>query len=134
MNNNKDFYKDDLNKSDFDPNTSVYNKLDIFKSNNKQNMKFLFTSLYRQISNPVNDETTYNKNEVRNRLNESVIIEKNGGLKNKFVLLLLFLWYFCSAITLYTNKYIITSRNADPTLIGILNLFKKLAVSNFLTY
>jgi len=118
MNNNKDYYKDDLNKSDYDPNSSDYNKPDESKSANKTNVKLFFTSFYRQISNPINDENAHNKNEIRNRSNDSVVIEKNGGLANKFVLLLLLLWYFCSAITLYTNKYIITSRKVDPTLIG----------------
>jgi hypothetical protein len=118
MNNNKDYYKDDLNKSDYDPNSSDYNKPDESKSANKTNVKLFLTSFYRQISNPINDENAHNKNEIRNRSNDSVVIEKNGGLANKFVLLLLLLWYFCSAITLYTNKYIITSRKVDPTLIG----------------
>ena len=74
----------------------------------------IFTRVYQQIADQ-NGDDTHNKNEVHLK---SVVIEKRGGLKNKFVLTLLLLWYFCSAVTLYSNKYIITTRKVDPTLIG----------------
>jgi hypothetical protein len=110
--------KNDLNKSDYDPNEN-----EVFISNNehKQNqITSIFSNLYRQISNQT-DEITYNKNEIKRSVSRqisTVIIEKQGGLANRFVILLLILWYMCSALTLYTNKYIITTRKIDPTLIG----------------
>ena len=117
-NNNKEYYKVDLNKSDYDSKSSDYKLVDS-KSVDRRNLKLLFTSLYRQISNPtLSDDAAHNKNEIRNRPNDSVVIEKQGGLTNKFVITLLFLWYLFSALTLYTNKYIITSRHIDPTLVG----------------
>jgi hypothetical protein len=53
----------------------------------------------------------------------SIIIERQGGLANRFVFFLLLLWYFFSALTLYTNKYIVTTRKIDPTLIGTFQMF-----------
>ena len=38
---------------------------------------------------------------------QSVVIERQGGLANRFVIFLLLLWYLFSAFTLYTNKYIV---------------------------
>ncbi|CAF0717269.1 unnamed protein product [Brachionus calyciflorus] len=65
------------------------------------------------------DEDYHNRKPIdKNTENKSVIIERQGGLANQFVLFLLFLWYFFSALTLYTNKYIVTTRKIDPTLIG----------------
>lgn len=49
---------------------------------------------------------------------QTVVIERQGGLANRFVLLLLFLWYTFSAFTLYTNKFIVTSRKADSFIVG----------------
>jgi solute carrier family 35 protein E2 len=63
----------------------------------------------------------HNKNERKNG-QESVVIERQGGLTNKFVLLLLFLWYLFSGFTLYTNKYIVSNKIADPFLIGTLQM------------
>jgi hypothetical protein len=74
-----------------------------------------------QIRNAFQDDIDFhNKNEIKHETNDvkSVVIERQGGLANRFVLLLLFLWYFFSALTLYTNKYIVTSQKADPTIIG----------------
>lgn len=80
---------------------------------------------------PVDVDASYhNMNEVRSEKSleaKSVVIERQGGLANKFVLLLLVMWYFFSALTLYTNKYIVTSRKVDPTIMGTnLNLFNQL--------
>jgi hypothetical protein len=67
------------------------------------------------------DDNYHNKIESRNNNeNQSIVIERQGGLQNRFVLFLLFLWYLFSAFTLYTNKYIVTTRKANPTIIGIL--------------
>ena len=66
--------KNDLKKSDYDPNEN-----EVFISNNehKQNqITSIFSNLYRQISNQT-DEITYNKNEV---------IRKKGRQNNKFFL------------------------------------------------
>lgn len=112
--NNSEYFKVDINKSDYEFNVDS-------KSGNAENKKSksFFTNLYRQISNTSNEDS-HNRNELRNKSGpaDSLVIEKKGGLRNKYVLFLLLLWYFCSAVTLYTNKYIITSRKIDPTLIG----------------
>lgn len=49
---------------------------------------------------------------------QTVVIERQGGLANRFVLFLLFLWYIFSALTLYTNKYIVGTRKADSFIVG----------------
>lgn len=49
---------------------------------------------------------------------QMVVIERQGGLANRFVIFLLFLWYAFSAFTLYTNKFIVTSRKADSFIVG----------------
>lgn len=91
-------------------------------SNNKlRTLNVYIKEELNQIRNAYQDEIDYhNKNEFRNSTVEtkSVVIERQGGLANRFVLLLLLLWYFFSATTLYTNKYIVTSQKADPTIIG----------------
>lgn len=75
---------------------------------------------------PVDVDASYhNMNEVRSEKSleaKSVVIERQGGLANKFVLLLLVMWYFFSALTLYTNKYIVTSRKVDPTIMGTIQM------------
>jgi hypothetical protein len=48
-----------------------------------------------------------------------VTIEKHGGLTNTVVLRILFTWYLFSALTLFTNKYIISYAKGNPTIIGI---------------
>ena len=83
--------------------------------------KSLFQNLYRQLCSSDRADT-HNTNEKKSSSSQSVVIEKFGGLKNKFVLLLLLMWYMCSALTLYTNKYIISSRQTDPTLIGTIQM------------
>ena len=50
--------------------------------------------------------------------NQNVIIEKDGGLSNKHVLTILALWYLLSALTLFTNKYLVSNGKGDPTLLG----------------
>ena len=78
--------KNDLNKSDYDPNEN-----EVFISNNehKQNqITSIFSNLYRQISNQT-DEITYNKNEVIGKIhtfiNEKLVIKQNVKLKNEFI-------------------------------------------------
>lgn len=61
---------------------------------------------------------------------KSVIIERQGGLANSFVLFLLLLWYLFSALTLYTNKYIVATRKLDPTLLGTVQMI----VTSFFGY
>ena len=78
---------------------------------------------FNQIRNAYSDEieeSTYNPKDSRTETSDvrSVVIERQGGLANRFVLLLLMLWYFFSALTLFTNKYIVSFRKADPTVIG----------------
>lgn len=59
------------------------------------------------------DEVNYS-----NLNHQKVLIEKQGGLSNKTVLIILTLWYLFSALTLFTNKYIVTYNKGDPTLLG----------------
>ena len=47
-----------------------------------------------------------------------VLIEKHGGLSNRKVLFICFIWYLFSALTLFTNKYIVTYAKGNPTIIG----------------
>lgn len=65
----------------------------------------------------VEDEMDSNSSNSSDHTN-SIVIERQGGLANKFVLSLLLTWYMFSALTLYTNKYIVTTRKTDPTLVG----------------
>jgi hypothetical protein len=60
-----------------------------------------------------NDEVNYSSFNHQN-----VLIEKHGGLSNRHVLAILSLWYFFSALTLFTNKYIVSQSKGDPTLLG----------------
>lgn len=123
MSTSLDYHKNDLNKSDYDPSDN-----DVFIPSNqnsrRQKIKSIFTNLYRLFFTET-DETSHSSREIKNELrksvssiSKSVVIEKQGGLANRFVLLLLLLWYMCSALTLYTNKYIMATRKVDPTLIG----------------
>lgn len=65
------------------------------------------------------DADFHNTNKTKGPLeSQTVVIERQGGLANRFVLFLLFLWYTFSAFTLYTNKYIVTSRKADSFIVG----------------
>ena len=63
---------------------------------------------------------THNKNEKRTNssVTDSIIIERQGGIRNRFVLILLALWYLFSAFTLYTNKFIVDSQKVNPKLVG----------------
>jgi hypothetical protein len=68
----------------------------------------------------------YNKNEKK-LINElgtnAVVIERNGGLRNKYVLFLLCLWYFFSGTTLYTSKYMVATQRANPKIIATTQMF-----------
>jgi hypothetical protein len=57
-------------------------------------------------------------NEENKTESQSVVIERQGGLANRFVLFLLFAWYLFSAFTLYTNKYLVGTRKADSFVVG----------------
>ena len=50
--------------------------------------------------------------------NQNVLIEKHGGLFNKRVLSIFTLWYLFSALTLFTNKNILTKHQGNPTMLG----------------
>jgi hypothetical protein len=69
-----------------------------------------------------NSNNHYNKNEKKLVTNElstnAVVIERNGGLRNRYVLFLLCLWYFFSGTTLYTSKYIVATQRANPKIIA----------------
>lgn len=53
---------------------------------------------------------------------QTVIIERQGGLANHFVLFLLFVWYVFSALTLYTNKFIVSNRKSDSFVVGTIQM------------
>ena len=59
---------------------------------------------------------------------QTVVIERQGGLANRFVLFLLVIWYVFSALTLYTNKFIVTTQKADSFIVGKLLLACLLAL------
>ena len=80
-----------------------------------------FDHLKSAYVNEDDDDVDYhNPNSVTSKTTDarSIVIERQGGLANKFVLSLVLLWYFFSALTLYTNKYIVSNGKADPTLVG----------------
>lgn len=113
-----------MNNSDYDVNDDE-TKSNLSKS--QMAMSSALTKVYRQVSRSLStstDDGTHNKNEVRSKAgtSKSILIEQQGGLANKFVIFLLLLWYLASAFTLYTNKYIMSSRKTDPTLIGTIQM------------
>ncbi len=74
-------------------------------------------------SNNENDDGYHNKEEHKLSNNvQAIVIERQGGLANRFVLFLLMLWYLSSAFTLYTNKYLVTTGKAHPTIIGTFSI------------
>lgn len=78
-----------------------------------------------------NDDDSHNrKPSDLDTEHKSVLIERQGGLANSFVFFLLFLWYIFSALTLYTNKYIVATRKLDPTLVGTVQMI----VTSFFGY
>lgn len=78
-----------------------------------------------------NDDDCHNRKPLdQESEHKSVLIERQGGLANTFVLFLLFLWYIFSALTLYTNKYIVATRKLDPTLVGTVQMI----VTSFFGY
>ncbi len=80
---------------------------------------------FKQLRDALEENADYhNKTEKRCESVDgpSIVIERQGGLANKFVLFLLLLWYLMSAFTLYSNKHIVSSKIADPTLIGKIQL------------
>jgi len=46
----------------------------------------------------------------------------DSGLFNMMAVCFLFLWYFFSGCTLFMNKYILSSLNGDPTLLGTVQM------------
>jgi solute carrier family 35 protein E2 len=51
-----------------------------------------------------------------------VVIERQGGLGNIFVIILIVLWYLFSAFTLYLNKYIVGTQKVNPNLVGTVQM------------
>lgn len=105
--------------------TSAFN--DLFGSKTNKLRSFIkkeFTELENAFESKTDSNEDYHNadSSKSNNDKQSVVIERQGGLRNKFVLVLLILWYMFSALTLYTNKYVVTTRKADPTMIGILFL------------
>jgi hypothetical protein len=94
---------------------------------NLKNLNEIIKDEFKQLRHAYEDDIDeQDDNDFHNKLEEktvaadsqTVVIERQGGLANKFVLLLLLLWYLFSALTLYTNKYIVSSRKADATITG----------------
>ena len=50
----------------------------------------------------------------------------NTGLWSARAMLFIFLWYFFSALTLFLNKYILSTMHGDPVLLSKLSFFKPL--------
>ncbi len=109
-----------LNKSDDEIQIDLPVSNDTKKHEKLNGLKIFLFALIKSIANlKKNVYADYHNNKISSGdVAGSVSIEKKGGLANKFVLLLLFLWYIFSALTLYTNKYIISTKRADATLIG----------------
>jgi solute carrier family 35 protein E2 len=64
-------------------------------------------------------ETTTTTTIIENENNHpNILIEKHGGLLNKTVFAILTVWYILSALTLFTNKHILTNYKGDPTFLG----------------
>jgi hypothetical protein len=63
-----------------------------------------------------------NHNNKKNRLIESVSIEKHGGLFNKRVFGVFILWYLFSALSLFSNKNILTKYEGNPTVLGCVQM------------
>ena len=108
-----DYFAVDLNKSDYDVDAAPLLRTSSKCNESIQFCKKIFNSFIKLGRSVSREPLTSKPNAV-----PAVAIEKSGGLANRFVLMLLMLWYLFSALTLYTNKYIITSRQIDPTIIG----------------
>ena len=106
-----------------DPSTSLLiDKSELSISNEKKlNAKFLKEEL-TELRHAFEENVDYHNEKRQSNDSQSVVIERQGGLTNKFVLFLLFLWYMFSGFTLYTNKYIVSSKIADPTVVGTLQM------------
>ena len=119
-----------LSSSSLSSNTSGTNKsLKFDRHNLLSNIKFSRINTFlreelAEIRHAVEDDIDYHNTKDHRASSSSVfearsiVIERQGGLANRFVLFLLFLWYLFSAFTLYTNKYIVATRKLDPTLVG----------------
>ena len=91
---------------------------------------------FRQLRDALEENADYH-NKIEKRCDsdgQSIIIERQGGLANRFVVFLLLLWYLMSAFTLYTNKYIVSSKIADPTLVGMFKSFFIIIIVFFRIY
>jgi hypothetical protein len=121
---------DPTKSSEMNANSNFYKSSKSLLSSNFSKFKSINTFLKEELAeirHAVEGDIDYHNDRDRSRspssnlateAQSSVVIERQGGLGNRFVLLLLLLWYFFSAFTLYTNKYIVTTRRSDPTLIG----------------
>ncbi|XP_030761373.1 solute carrier family 35 member E2B-like [Sitophilus oryzae] len=59
------------------------------------------------------------KNQKPEPLNNSLVAQPaKRGLRNIRAIIFLLLWYFFSGCTLFLNKYILTSLNGNPTVLG----------------
>jgi hypothetical protein len=63
-----------------------------------------------------------NNSEEKNLNHTKVIVERQGGTFNKNVLPILVAWYITSALTLFSNKYILTIHKSDTTFLGKLSI------------
>lgn len=60
------------------------------------------------------------KNQKPEPLNNSLVAQPaKRGLRNIRAIIFLLLWYFFSGCTLFLNKYILTSLNGNPTVLGL---------------
>jgi hypothetical protein len=67
-------------------------------------------------SNEINQ--TQNNSEETQLNHSNVIIERHGGMYNTQVLVILITWYIISALTLFSNKYILTVYKGNTTFLG----------------
>lgn len=97
-----------------------------------QFVKKEFDAVKHAVEDDIDNDDDYHNRKPSDQESEhkSVLIERQGGLANTFVLFLLLLWYFFSALTLYTNKYIVATRKLDPTLVGTVQMI----VTSFFGY
>jgi hypothetical protein len=92
--------------------------------NNSQSTNNAYTSVNvdvngQQTNLQLQQQRSYSHNDAQSpALQQRVLIEKQGGLSNHLVLYILFIWYLFSALTLFTNKYIVTYAKGNPTIIG----------------
>ncbi len=50
-------------------------------------------------------------------------VKGNIGLTSQRAMTFIFLWYFFSAVTLFSNKYILSNMHGDPVLLSKISMF-----------